>query len=232
MTTTAPERSLKNAARVVGFTYLFSMATAMFSEFYIRSHLIDYDNAAATAHNIVAHERLFRLGIAFDLLVVMSDIALITALYVILKTVNRNLALVAVFWRLMETSIHTVMTLDSFSALRLLSGARYLQVIETDRLQALARLAIGGQGAAFDVSFLFLGIGSATFGYLWFKSNYIPRALAGWGVFASVVVATCNFAFIVFPGLSEMLSPACFIPIFIFEVAMGFLLLFRGLSLS
>jgi hypothetical protein len=42
-------------------------------------------NAAETAQNIMAHERLFRLGIASYLLGQMSDVALITALYVILK---------------------------------------------------------------------------------------------------------------------------------------------------
>jgi hypothetical protein len=226
------DKSLRNAAKVVGFTYLFSMATAVFAEFYIRSELINYDDAAKTAANIIAHEHFFRLGIACDLLAVISDVALITALYVILRTVNRNLALVALCWRLMETSIHTVMTLDSFNALRLLSGASYLQVFEANRLHALARLSIGSQNAAFNVSFLFLGAGSTVFAYLWFKSNYIPRALAAWGVFASVVVLICNFAFIIFPDLADSLSPGCFVPIFIFEVAMGFLLLLRGLNSS
>jgi hypothetical protein len=46
-----------------------------------------------TAQNLMAHERLFRFGIASYLLGQMSDLALITALYVILKRVNQHLAL-------------------------------------------------------------------------------------------------------------------------------------------
>ena len=61
------DESQRKAARVVGFTYLFALALAVFAESYVPAHLIIYDNAAETARNIMAHERLFRLGIASDL---------------------------------------------------------------------------------------------------------------------------------------------------------------------
>src|SRR5207237_6512752 len=98
-----------------------------------------YTNAADTARNIVAHERLFRLGTASNLTAFAIDIILITALYVVLKPINRNLALLAAFWGLIETAIFVVMLLNDFEVLRLLSGADYLRVFEPDRLQALAR---------------------------------------------------------------------------------------------
>src|SRR5207249_6908708 len=65
--------------------------------------LIVYNNAVDTARNILAHERLFRLGTASNLTVFAIDIVLITALYVVLKPVSRNLALLAAFWGLVET---------------------------------------------------------------------------------------------------------------------------------
>ena len=221
--------SQRKAARVVGFTYLFAMATANFAELYVLPHLVVHDNAAKTAANIMAHERLFRLGIASDLMTFATDVVLIAALYVVLKPVNQNLALLAAFWRLVETSLCVVMTLSSFDVLRLLSGAAYLRVFEPDRLQALARLSLGAHGAAFNVGLLFFGLGSTVFSYLWFKSNYIPRALAAWGVFSSLLVAACTFAFIIFPKLADTLGLVCYLPIFIFELTMGFWLLVKGL---
>jgi len=158
--------SQRKAARVVGFTYLFTNVTAIFAEFYVRAHLIVYDNAAETARNIMASERLFRLSIASDLIAFAGDVVLIVALYVILKRVNQSLALLAAFWRLVETSICVVMTLGSFDVLRLLSGADYLRVFEADRLQALARLYIGAHGAGYNVGLMFFGLGSTVFSYL------------------------------------------------------------------
>ncbi len=232
MTISTLDESQRKAARVVGFTYLFAMVFAVFPEFYVAAQLIVYDNAAETARNIMAHERLFRLGIASNLIAFATDVVLLTALYVVLKPVNRSLALLAAFWRLIETVILVVTTLNDFDVLRVLSGADYLRVFEADRLQALARLSIGAHGAGYNVGLLFFGFGSTVFCYLWFKSNYIPRALAAWGVFSSLLVGTCAFAFIIFADLAKILTPGCYAPIFVFELTMGFWLLLKGLRPS
>jgi hypothetical protein len=231
MTISAIDESQRKAARVAGALYLFGFV-AVFDELYVRGRLIIDNNAAETARNIMAHERLFRIGIAIDLIEMASMVALLTALYIILKAVNQNLALLAAFWRLMEAAICVVMTLSSFDVLRVLSGADYLRAFEGDRLQALARLYIGAHGAGYNVAEIFLGLGSTVFGYVWFKSGYIPRALAAWGVFSSLLVAMCTFASIIFPDFQDRSFPGCYMPIAIFELAMGFWLLFKGLRSS
>lgn len=233
MTISSIDESQRRAARIVGFTYLFALVPAIFAEFYVPAQLIVYNNAAETARNIVAHERLFRLGIASNLIVFAVDVVLITALYVVLKPVNRNLALLAAFWRLIETAILVLITLNDFDVLRILSGADYLRVFEADRLQALARLSIGAHGAGYNVGLVFCGLGSTVFCYLWFKSDYIPRALAALGVFSSVLLATCTFAFIIFPDLAKIVTVGYYGgPIFIFELTMGFWLLLKGIRPS
>jgi hypothetical protein len=159
----------------------------------------------------------------------VADVVLIIALYVILRPVNRNLALLAAFWRMLETAVLVVITLNSFAVLQVLSGAGYLRGFEPDRLQALAKLSIGAEDAGFNVGLMFLGLGSAVFSYLWFKSNYIPRVLAILGVVASLICAACTFSFIIFPEFQHIAEPSCFMPIFIFELAMGVWLLTMGL---
>ncbi len=233
MTFSAIDESQRKAARVVGFTYLFALVPAIFAEFYVRNQLIVLNNAAETARNIMAHEGLFRLGIASNLIVFATDVVLLTALYVVLERVNRSLALLAVFFRLIETAILVVAALNDFDVLRLLSGADYLRVFEADRLHALARLSIGAHGDVYNVGLLFFGFGSVVFCYLWFKSNYVPRALAAFGVFASVLVGASAFAFIIFPELAKIVTIGYYGgPIFVFELTMGFWLLLKGLRLS
>jgi hypothetical protein len=45
-------------------------------------------------------------------------------------------------------------------------------------------------------------------------------------------LAAGSFAFIIFPNLVKALSPAYFAPLGVFEVTMGFLLLFKGLPVG
>lgn len=230
MTIGAINESQRKAATVVGVAYLFALAPAVFAEFYVRTHLVAFDDAAQTAQAIVAHERLFRLGIASNLTVFAADVVLIVALYIVLKPVNRGLALLATAWGLVETATLVAVTLSDFDVLRILSGADYLRAFDADQLQALARLSLGAHGDAYNVGLVFAGLRSTAFCYLWLTSHLIPRALAGWGVLASVLMGVCAFSFIVSPELAKVVSVGVYgAPIFLFELTMGLWLLVKGL---
>ena len=60
--------STKKAARLAGVLYLVNGVTGFFGIIYVPSKLFVSGNAAATAHNILASERLFPLGIASELI--------------------------------------------------------------------------------------------------------------------------------------------------------------------
>jgi len=201
MTLHTIEPEQRTAAKVVGFIYVIAIATSMFAELYARGPLIVRGDAMQTAINIAASERLFRISTVIHLITFASDAVLAVALYVILKRINKNVALLAAFWRLADCSILAVIMLSDFAVLRLLSGADYLRAFDTQQLQALARLFISVQAAGFQIGFVFLGLGSTLFSWLWLKSRYIPRALAAWGIFSSLVLAFGTLAIMLFPSL-------------------------------
>lgn len=231
MMTGTIDESQRKAAKVVGFAYLLALPPAIFAEFFSRGQLVVLGNAAETAQNIVAHERLFRLGIASNLTVFSVDVVLITALYIVLKPVHRGVALLAAAWGLVETSILMGVTLSDFGVLGILGGDDYLQAFDAGQLQALARLSVGAHGDAYGVGLVLAGLRSTAFCWLWFQSRFIPRVLAAWGVAASVLMGACAFAFIVFPELERFVGVALFGgPIFLFELTMGLWLVFRGLT--
>jgi len=233
MTIGAIDESQRKAARVAAVTCLLSMAIVVFANFGIHGRLVVAGNAAETARNILAHQHLFRIGIACGLIYVVGLVVLLTALYTILKPVNRSLALVATFSRLVYALTWVLMTLNLFQALRLLSGADYLRVFEGERLQALAMLQLGGRFDIYYVGLLFYALASTVCSYLWFKSNYIPRALAGFGVIASLFCAACTFVFIISPGFAQVVNLWWFdSPMGLFEVALSIWLLFKGLRMS
>jgi len=136
---------------------------------------------------------------------------------------------VGIAYLLAAEMVAVMMAAQSFDVLRILSGAEYLRVFDADRLAALARLSIGAHGAAFNVVFVFLGLGSTVFGYLWFKSGYVPKALAALGVFAPVLLGAGTFAGLIEPSILTLLSPAYMAPMFFFEVGIGVWLLVKGL---
>ncbi len=223
------EQEQHTAAKVAGFMYLFTMITANFAEFYARGRLIVPGDAVQTAKKIAASERLFRLGTVSNLITFAGVVLLLWTLYVVLKPVNRNGALLAVFWRLTECSIFAVVMLNDFVALRLLSGAAYLRAFDTKQLQALAYAFIGVHDAGYLIGLVFFGLGSTVFAYLWLQSRYIPRGLATWGIFSSLVVVVVTLAIMVFPGLAAFVIPIYFAPIFVFEVALGVWLIVKGI---
>jgi hypothetical protein len=78
-----------NPGRVAGFLYLL-LGFSVFRPIYVERALIVRNNALATAHNIAAHESLFRLGIVCDLLAGLSCLVVALALYRVLKGVDRS----------------------------------------------------------------------------------------------------------------------------------------------
>jgi Domain of unknown function (DUF4386) len=220
----------RRAAKVVGFIYLIAMATSIFAETYARAPLIVRGDAMQTAMNIAASERLFRIGSVIHLITFASDAMLAVALYVVLRSVDRNVALLAAAWRLTDCSILAVNMLNDFVLLRLLSGAEYLRAFDTRQLQALARLFYSVEAAGFQIGFVFLGLGSTVFSYLWLRSRYIPRGLAVWGIFSSSALAFVTLAVMVFPHLGEVIGLTYMAPMFFYEVGLGLWLLVKGLQ--
>ena len=224
--------SQSKAARLAGLIYLIAMATGLFAEFYFHfpSTLIVVGDAAKTASNITANEQLFRIGIASNTITFALDVVLIWALYVLLKPVNRNLALLAVFFRLVETSIAGVAIVNYFVALQFVSDADHLKAFDSEQLQALSVLHYT-YASTWTVVAIFLCFGSTIFSYLLVKSGYIPKALAAWGIFSSLLLMVTEFAIIIFPDLQKTLIPLCYAPIVISEVTYGFWLLFKGVNI-
>ena len=229
MTPSGIDESQRKAARVAGSACLISFATVVGVNFGIFGRLIVGGNPAETSRNILAHETLFRIGIAGDVIYCVGVVVLLTALYVILKPVSQNLALLAAFGRLVHGFTWLLATLNLFTALRLLSDADYTRAFGPDQLPAMARLYLSGSDAYY-VGLLFWALAATVGSYLWFKSNYIPRALAASGVLSSAWCVICTLVFYIFPGFTKVVNLWWFdSPMALFEIALSLWLMFKGL---
>jgi hypothetical protein len=90
------ETSPRPRARITGVVYLLYFLTAVLAVFLIRRLVVSGD-AAATANNILALERLFRLSVAVGLIGTALYIAVTVLFYGLFKTVNKTVSLLAAF---------------------------------------------------------------------------------------------------------------------------------------
>jgi hypothetical protein len=175
---------------------LLYFLTAVFSEFFMRGLVVSGD-AAATANNILAHQPLFRLGLATGLIATACYVAVTALFYDLFKHVNRSLSLLAAFFSLVGCAILAFASLFRIGPLVVLGGGQYLSTFKVEQLRALAFLFLELYGQAVNICFVFFGVYCLLIGYLIFKSAFLPRILGvlmafaglGWLTFLSPVLA-------------------------------------------
>lgn len=215
-------------ARAGGTLYLVIIVTALFAEAFVRGRLIVDGDAATTASHIMASSTLFRWGLAADLLNASLDVAVAVILYVLLKPVDRNLALLAALLRVAADAILGLTGLLQWAVLVMLGGSAGLHDFTTGQMQSLAYLAMNLHGKGYAISMIFFGIGCGVIGYLIYHSRFLPRFI---GVLLGVACAGYlfnSFAGIVSPRTAAIAFPWTLLPGFFAEAALCLWLLFRG----
>ena len=172
-------------------------ATVVYVNFGVHNRLIS-ENNAETVRNIQLHETLFRIGIAGDLVYCAGVVVLLTALYVILRSVSPGLALLATFGRLIFVLMWLAVALSLTDVLRLLDGD-YSSALGAERVQALVSLHLATRFDYYYVGLLFGASASTICGCLWWKSRYVPRWLALFGLVASAWCVICTVIFYIYP---------------------------------
>jgi len=217
-------------ARVAGWIYLIAMALSLFTQMYVPDKIDVPHNVSATAHNLSAFAGLYRTAIVVDILIFVSDVVIAWAFYELLKDVDRELALLGAFLRVADAAILATATLCGVVALRLVSGAEYLEGMDLKELAGLARLAIGIRGAGLYAGFVFLGAGSTVFAFLLLKSRLVPRLLPAWGMLASPLLALGSLGTLLSPWFAANLSMLAMLPMFFYEVPLGLWFVVKGVQ--
>ena len=224
------ETSLLVYARIAGLAYVISIMLGIFSVNYVESNLIIPGNDTATVANIMANEQLFRVGIVSEIMMYVLVILLSWSLYVILKTVNKNLALLALICRVGEAIIGAgVVVLSGLIPLLLLNGET---VFETEQLPALVGLFLDVRSAGLDIVLIFIGVGGSIFCYLFYKSNYVPKIWAVWGMFTYLSMLIISLLSIILPNFPETIKMVFFVPGGLFELLFGFWLILKGVNVQ
>ena len=171
-----PDQSPRKTARMAGFFYLMFIITFV-SASIVRSRLIVFGDATTTANNILSAQGLFRIGFVTELVSAVFFVLAAWALYVLLKPVNKNLALLFLLLNLGGVAVECINALNLFAALQFLSGANYLNVFQTGQLQAMAMSFLNSYTNGFMITQIFFSTWLLPLGYLVYKSRFLPRLL-------------------------------------------------------
>jgi hypothetical protein len=220
------ETPVKAYCRATGLLLILSMLAGWYGEMYVPSMMMTGD-AAATADQLRVHGNLFRLGFAAYLIEAVSDIVLAWLLYVILKPVNRELALLSAFFGLVSMSLFAVTKMFYFSAPVFVGGSKYLTAFPPAQLVALASLFLSLYARLSGLTMLFYGIAWIIRGYLTLRSGYLPRLLGMLMAAAGLGFAAKTVTQVLAPGYSWDVLLA---PMFLNTIAVAAWMLARGVD--
>ena len=220
------------AARIAGWTLLLLMVSGFAGMLAFGANPIVAGDAAATAQNMLTHERAYRGSLACGIVMLNCDVVLALALYALLKPVNSTLALLGSFWRIANAGALGVGIAASLTALDLFSNPKYVSLMDGSQAHALALVFFDLDHRLSLIGLMFFCLGAGVHSWLLYKSRYIPRIISGLYLFSCIEMLVCCFVFILFPGMRGVLDPAFLVPDIIAELSAALWLAWKGADLQ
>ncbi len=164
-------------ARLAGLLYLITVATGIFGLMYVPSEISGQGNPSAMIANIIAMEPLYRFGIAAALVCYTAFLVVPLLLYRLLSPVGRSAAILMVVFAVVNVPIALLSIVEKLDVLSLLNRAGHVPTIPSDQVRAQVVGLLQNYDNGMLVGQIFAGLWLIPFGYLVFKSGFIPRLL-------------------------------------------------------
>jgi uncharacterized protein DUF4386 len=195
---------MASKARIAGVFYLMVFLTGI-AALLAGGRLLISGNAAATATNILAHESLFRLSWASNLIATACYVVVTALFYELFRPVSRSVSMTAAFFSLVGCAIGAVSSVFQLAPLAILKGGQSPGVFTADQLQVIAYMFLKLNGG--NIALVFFGFYCLLIGYLIIRSTFLPRVLG-----VGMVIAGLGWLTFLWPPLANDLSPYILLP--------------------
>jgi hypothetical protein len=227
LTDTADLTSLPRYARAAGVAMLLTIIFGVVGELYLPGKIIVAGDAAATAANITANPMLLRLTFASYLVEGICDVALCVFWYILLRPVDRNLALLSAFFGIVSMVTFAVGQASFFASAVVLRETGGMSAFAVEQRQALAFLYIRMAGVIAWLFVCMYGIATMIRGYLIMRSRYLPRVIGILFMIGGAGFFLRSATYILAPAYS---SPVLLMPMALAMIPMMLWLLIRGID--
>ena len=205
-------------ARIAGALYLVIIVAGIVGPLLTRELLIVRDDAVATANNIAASPELWGLGVALNVVMQLCDVPVMLILFLLLSPINKNIALLALLFNIIQTAT-LVANQSTLVAAELLAAEN----------PALTDVAIKAYSSGEALGLVFFGFTLLAVGYLIRHSGYLPWIIGLLIQIGGVSYVVNSFLLLVAPGLANIVF---LVPSFVAELSLALWLLVKGVDLS
>lgn len=213
-------------ARITGGFYLaYILASVLASAL---GHIGPGD-APPVYQAIVTSGGSFRLGLVIALISGFLFLMAAWGLYVLLRPVNKHLALLLLLLNAVGVAIQGASFLWLVSAMLQGDAASHMQAYSAAQLEGLAYLSINVYKAGWVTAQLFFGTWLFPLGYLVFKSRILPRFLGVLLLLDGIGILTWFLQGLLFPAYPALAYPGVAVS-FIAEVGLAVWLLVKGVK--
>lgn len=220
-------RLTRDPGRFAGLLYVLTSIVGFFSMGYVPDTVIVHGNATATAVNIAAHETLFRLGIAGELVGQAGFLFVALALYQLLKGINQKQAALMVLLIALSIPIAFLNEVNAIGALTLVRGADFLSVLDKPQRDAMAMLFVNLHSRGIGVAELFWGLWLFPLALLVYRSRFLPRFLGIWLALAGLAWVILSLTAVLLPQSLDTVNTVSQ-PALVGEIVFMLWLLIRG----
>lgn len=172
--------SNKRTARIAGVWYVLFVLTFIYSLGYVPGRFLIAGDAAATIKAIQEGELLFRLGIVIGMIACVVYLFLLATLYKLLSPVGKNAAVMMVVLGVAHLPLFFTGHVDELNLLHLLNENRYGTVFTAEQLHGQVLLLVDAYENSVRINQIFMGLWLLPFGYLVFKSGFLPKMIGAW----------------------------------------------------
>jgi len=224
------DRSLRNVARLAAGLNILSAVPDGFSVSTLRKLVVRGD-AAATAHNILGSENLFRLGFVADLVALVIFIASAVLLYEVFKPASRRGALLFLALMVMGTLSQALEAIHDIAALALLKAGAASSGLPSAQANELALIFLRLHVSTYQLALFFFGCSSLVMGFLILRATFVPRILGPLMMIDGLGFLTFSLAAFLAPAVATRMYPYIpFVTALVGEGALFLWLIIKGVN--
>jgi hypothetical protein len=217
---------LDKMARITGGLYIAFILASVLAD--ALGH-IGISEAEQLYQAIVTTLGSFRLGLLIALISGFLFLAAAWGLYVLLRPVNQDLALLFLLLNAVGVAIQSASILSLVSAMLLVDGTSQMHAFSAQHLEGLAYLFINIYKTGFVTAQLFFSTWLFPLGYLVYRSKFLPRFLGVLLMLDGLGVLIWYLQGLLVPAYPAISYPGLAVS-FIAEVGLGLWLLVKGVK--